>query len=64
MKAYTKSRAGKCPAGPAVNPKKVRPVVIPCGLDHRYTAHEVAEPYFSATPPGQYRDEASAWVPR
>lgn len=64
MKIPTKPRGVKAPAGPAVNPRKVRPVVIPCNIDRRYTVHTVADPYFSATPPGQYRDEASAWVPR
>ena len=64
MKIPTKPRGGKAPAGPAVNPRKVRPVVIPCGVDQRYTVHTVAEPYFSAQQPGQYRGEASAWVPR
>lgn len=49
---------------PAVNPRKVRPVVIPCGVDQRYTVHTVAEPYFSAQQPGQYPGKASAWVPR
>lgn len=64
MKAYTKSRAGKCPTGPVIGMDTAPKTRGPCELDKRYTVKVVTEPHFSAMRLGQYRDEASAWVPR